>query len=225
MALDCAHTLEWELDAQLAVGARRLSNARLKRALDIVGSLLLLVLLAPFLLLVAIAVRIELRGPALFRQRRTGLDGVPFTIYKFRTMRTIEDGDVVTQVSRSDCRVTRIGAYLRRSSVDELPNLLNVLRGEMSLIGPRPHAVAHDRYWSAIIPTYNARQLAKPGITGLAQVEGCRGPTPQIELMAKRVACDLHYIRNWSLALDIAILFNANAGATGSGCLLGSGQS
>jgi len=159
------------------------------------------------LLLVAAAVCIESRGPALFRQRRTGLDGVPFVIYKFRTMTVLEDGDTVIQVTRNDCRVTRIGALLRRSSIDELPNLLNVLMGQMSLIGPRPHALAHDRYWSAVIPEYPARWLAKPGITGLAQVAGWRGETRDITSMANRVAHDLDYIRNWSLGLDITIAF------------------
>jgi len=207
MALDCAPALDQDLDAQLAGGARRLAGARLKRAFDIVGASMLLVLLAPFLLLIAAAVRAESPGPALFRQRRTGLDGVPFVICKFRTMTVLEDGDMVTQASRNDCRVTQIGALLRRSSIDELPNLLNVLMGQMSLIGPRPHALAHDRYWSAIIPEYQARWLAKPGITGLAQVEGWRGETPDIASMANRVAYDLEYIRNWSLGLDIAIAF------------------
>jgi putative colanic acid biosynthesis UDP-glucose lipid carrier transferase len=205
MALDCAPTFDHEFDAQLTDGARRLAGATLKRAFDIVGSSMLLILLLPFLLVVAVAIRAESNGPALFRQRRTGLDGVPFVICKFRTMTVLEDGDTVTQVTRRDCRVTRLGAILRRSSVDELPNLLNVFMGQMSLIGPRPHALAHDRYWSAIIPEYQARWLAKPGITGLAQVAGWRGETPDINSMANRVAHDLDYIRNWSLGLDIMI--------------------
>lgn len=205
MALDFFPTFYQDFDDRLKGGARRLSGAKLKRAVDIVGALLLLIVLAPLLLLVAVAVRAESKGPALFRQRRTGLDGVPFIICKFRTMTVLEDGDMVTQVSRGDCRVTRVGAFLRRSSVDELPNLLNVLKGDMSLIGPRPHALAHDRYWSAIIPEYQARWLAKPGITGLAQVAGWRGETPDIDSMAKRVAHDLEYIRNWSFGLDMTI--------------------
>ena len=205
MALDCAPTFEREVDAQLTEGARRLAGATLKRAFDIVGSSVLLVLLSPFLLIVAVAICAESRGPALFRQRRTGRNGVPFVICKFRTMTVLEDGDTVTQVSRGDCRVTRLGALLRRSSIDELPNLLNVFLGQMSLIGPRPHALAHDRYWSAIIPEYQARWLAKPGITGLAQVAGWRGETPDIDSMANRVSHDLDYIRNWSLGLDITI--------------------
>lgn len=207
MALDCVDTLDLELSSQLADGARRLSNARLKRLFDVVGASLLLIVLAPFLLVVACLVRLESPGPAFFRQRRTGLDGVPFTIYKFRTMTVVEDGEVVVQASRHDCRVTRLGAFLRRSSIDELPNLFNVLMGQMSLIGPRPHALAHDRHYSALIPEYNGRFLAKPGITGLAQVAGWRGETPTIDLMSNRVAHDLEYIRNWSLGLDVAIVF------------------
>src|SRR6185312_3647106 len=205
MALYFETTCARDSDAQLAMGARRLANARLKRVFDILGASLLLAVLTPVLVLIGIIVRAETRGPALFRQRRTGLGGVPFVIYKFRTMTVLEDGDTVIQVTRNDCRVTRIGAFLRRSSMDELPNLLNVLMGQMSLIGPRPHALAHDRYWSAIIPDYTARWLAKPGITGLAQVAGWRGETPDIDSMANRVAHDLEYIRSWSLGLDISI--------------------
>jgi len=205
MALYFETTCARDSDAQLAMGARRLANARLKRVFDILGASLLLAVLAPVLVLIGIIVRAETRGPALFRQRRTGLDGAAFVIFKFRTMTVLEDGDTVTQVTRNDCRVTRIGAFLRRSSMDELPNLLNVLMGQMSLIGPRPHALAHDRYWSAIIPDYTARWLAKPGITGLAQVAGWRGETPDIDSMANRVAHDLEYIRSWSLGLDISI--------------------
>jgi putative colanic acid biosynthesis UDP-glucose lipid carrier transferase len=205
MALECAQVLDLEVDPQLGDGAVRLYNARLKRLVDVVGASLLLLVLAPFLVLIAVLIRLESRGPALFRQRRTGLDGAPFVIYKFRTMTVAEDGDVVVQASRHDCRVTRLGRFLRRTSIDELPNLLNVLLGHMSLIGPRPHALAHDRYWSAIIPGYNSRFLAKPGITGLAQVEGWRGETPNLESMAGRIARDLDYIRGWSIGLDFAI--------------------
>ena len=120
-------------------------------------------------------------------------------------MTVAEDGDVIVQASRHDCRVTRFGRFLRRTSVDELPNLINVLLGQMSLVGPRPHALAHDRYWSAIIPHYPGRLLAKPGMTGLAQVKGWRGETPSVEAMAARVTHDLEYIRNWSIGLDFAI--------------------
>jgi putative colanic acid biosysnthesis UDP-glucose lipid carrier transferase len=205
MALDCAQVMAAEPDLQLEEGARRLHNARLKRLFDIVGASLLLVTLSIFLTLVAVLIRLESRGPALFRQRRTGLDGNTFTIYKFRTMTTVEDGEVIVQASRHDCRVTRVGYYLRRTSIDELPNLINVLFGQMSLVGPRPHALAHDRYWSEIIPDYIGRFRAKPGITGLAQVEGWRGETPDVESMVGRIAHDLDYIRNWSISLDLTI--------------------
>jgi putative colanic acid biosynthesis UDP-glucose lipid carrier transferase len=205
MALDFARASDFQADPQLEGGSRRLYNARLKRLIDVAGALLLLAVLGPALAVVAILIRMESRGPAFFRQRRTGLEGAPFVIYKFRTMTVAEDGDVVVQASRHDCRVTPLGRLLRRTSIDELPNLINVLLGHMSLVGPRPHALAHDRYWSAIIPEYNGRFLAKPGITGLAQVKGWRGETPNIEAMAGRVANDLDYIRNWSIGLDFAI--------------------
>jgi putative colanic acid biosynthesis UDP-glucose lipid carrier transferase len=156
---------------------------------------------------VAVLIRLESPGPALFRQRRAGLDGAPFIIYKFRTMKVVEDSDVVVQACRHDCRVTQLGYFLRRTSVDELPNLINVLLGQMSLIGPRPHALAHDRYWSTVIPEYSGRFLAKPGITGLAQVRGCRGETPNTESMAARIAYDLDYIRSWSILLDMLIAY------------------
>ena len=210
MALDCGQ-MEWEADAQLEVGAHRLHNAQLKRLVDIVGAGLLLLLLLPLFVLLGVLIRLESRGPALFRQRRSGLDGNIFVIYKFRTMTVAEDGDVVVQASRNDCRVTRLGRYLRRSSVDELPNLINVLLGQMSLVGPRPHALAHDRHWSRIIPDYNSRFLAKPGITGLAQVEGWRGETPTYESMARRIAFDLDYIRHWSIGLDLTIFLRTLA--------------
>lgn len=206
MALDFAQVLDCATDPQLEDGARRLRNARLKRLFDLVGASLLLILLAPFLGLVAVLIRLESRGPVLFRQRRSGWDGRVFVIYKFRTMTVAEDGEVVVQASRDDARITRIGRYLRRTSVDELPNLINVLLGQMSLVGPRPHAIAHDRYWSQLIPDYNNRLLAKPGMTGLAQVEGWRGETPTVESMARRIAFDLDYVRSWSIQLDLAIV-------------------
>jgi putative colanic acid biosynthesis UDP-glucose lipid carrier transferase len=206
MALECAQIVDWETDPQLEDGARRLRNAKLKRLFDLVGASLLLIFLAPFLGLVAVLIRLESRGPVLFRQRRSGWDGRVFVIYKFRTMTVAEDGDVVVQASRDDCRITRVGRYLRRTSVDELPNLINVLFGQMSLVGPRPHALAHDRYWSQVIADYNNRFLAKPGITGLAQVEGWRGETPTVESMARRIAFDLNYVRSWSIQLDLAIV-------------------
>jgi putative colanic acid biosynthesis UDP-glucose lipid carrier transferase len=182
------------------------ASSKLKRLVDVVGAGFGLVFLAPFLLLLVLVIRLESPGPALFRQRRKGRGGVPFVIYKFRTLRCLEDGPEIVQVEQDDRRLTRLGGFLRRSSIDELPQLLNVLKGNMSLVGPRPHALAHDEFYGAAIENYDARFLARPGISGLAQVSGLRGATPNIEWMAARVALDLEYIRHWSLGLDIRIL-------------------
>jgi lipopolysaccharide/colanic/teichoic acid biosynthesis glycosyltransferase len=206
MFLDYADLVLDNADEALELGAQRAQNAKLKRALDVVGAIAGLMLLAPVLLLIAIAIRIEGPGPALFRQTRSGLNGVPFKICKFRTMRCIEDGATIVQATTDDCRVTRVGALLRRTSLDELPNLINILKGEMSLVGPRPHALAHDNYYRTLIPTYGTRYMTKPGLTGLAQVEGYRGGTSDISLMAARVDRDIEYIRCWSIALDIQLL-------------------
>lgn len=207
MPLDCAQDLAWQADPQLSDGARRMSGALLKRLIDVAGSLFGLGLLGPFLVLIAILIRLESPGPVLFRQRRTGYGGETFTIFKFRTMAAAEDGPIVLQATRHDCRATRLGRFLRRTSIDELPNLINVLRGEMSLVGPRPHAVAHDRYWAMLVPEYEGRFMTKPGLTGLAQVEGFRGETPNIDSMSARVSYDLRYIRTWSVWLDFKIIF------------------
>jgi len=193
-------------DAGFASGARRLGGAKLKRLLDIAGALAGLAILAPLLVLVAVLIRLESPGPILFRQRRTGYGGATFVIYKFRTMAVSEDGPHVVQATRDDCRATRLGRILRRTSIDEFPNLINILKGEMSLVGPRPHALAHDRYWSTLVPGYEGRFMTKPGLTGLAQVEGYRGETPNVESMAGRIAYDLKYIREWSIGLDLKII-------------------
>jgi putative colanic acid biosynthesis UDP-glucose lipid carrier transferase len=182
------------------------ASSGFKRSIDVVGAGFGLLFLAPFLLLVVLLIRLESPGPALFRQRRKGRGGVPFVIYKFRTMRCLEDGPEIRQAERGDDRATRFGLFLRRSSIDELPQLLNVLKGEMSLVGPRPHALAHDEFYGAVLEDYDARFLARPGISGLAQVSGLRGATPHIEWMAARVALDLEYIGHWSLGLDLRIL-------------------
>jgi putative colanic acid biosynthesis UDP-glucose lipid carrier transferase len=178
----------------------------LKRILDIVLSLALIVLIAPFLLLVALLIRMDSAGPVLFRQTRLGLGGQPFKILKFRTMTVLENGDRVVQATRNDPRVTRLGRFLRQTSIDELPQLINVLKGEMSLVGPRPHARAHDVHYGAVIDAYNERQQMKPGITGWAQVNGFRGETPTIDCMRHRVAHDLWYVRHFDFALDLKIL-------------------
>jgi putative colanic acid biosynthesis UDP-glucose lipid carrier transferase len=206
MPLDCTHDPLSKADFALEEGGLRLSNSKLKRLVDVVGAGLGLLFLAPFLLLVAVLIRFESPGPSLFRQRRTGLNGATFIIYKFRTMEVLEDGPVVNQATRHDCRATSLGRFLRKTSIDELPNLINVLRGEMSLVGPRPHAVAHDRHWASMVGGYDGRFMAKPGITGLAQVEGFRGEILNSDCMAGRVAYDLQYIRDWTVGLDLKIL-------------------
>jgi lipopolysaccharide/colanic/teichoic acid biosynthesis glycosyltransferase len=205
-----AETLS-KADFALEEGGLRLSHSKSKRLMDVVGAGLGLLFLAPFLLLVGVLIRLESPGPSLFRQRRTGLNGAAFVIYKFRTMKVLEDGPAVSQARRGDCRATPLGRILRKTSIDELPNLINVLRGEMSLVGPRPHAVAHDRHWATLAPGYDGRFMAKPGITGLAQVEGFRGEILGADGLTARVAYDLHYIRDWSVALDLQILLRTLA--------------
>ncbi len=188
-------------------GAIRVRESKIKRFVDLLGSGLGLLVILPFLCLIALAIAMESEGPILFRQRRSGRDGKVFVIYKFRTMHVLEDGIDVLQATRNDNRTTHIGRFLRRLSIDELPQLLNVLKGDMSLVGPRPHAVAHDEYYMQTVPTYKLRFYCKPGITGLAQIEGFRGEIRDIPHMEQRVARDLAYIENWSLASDIRILF------------------
>lgn len=178
----------------------------LKRAFDITGAALLLIVFSPFLLMVAIAIKLESRGPVIFLQRRRGLNGRTFVIAKFRTMSVMENGTKVVQATQNDARVTRVGRWLRMTSVDELPQLVNVLLGQMSLVGPRPHAVAHDLKYGALISTYDQRSLVKPGITGWAQINRCRGETKTVQDMQARVEKDLWYVRNWSLWLDCLIL-------------------
>jgi putative colanic acid biosynthesis UDP-glucose lipid carrier transferase len=178
-----------------------------KRVFDFVVASLLLVLLAVPLLVVALAIKLASRGPVFFRQRRYGLDGQEILVWKFRTMTVCEDGHQVTQARKEDPRVTRIGAVLRRTGIDELPQLFNVVGGSMSLVGPRPHAAAHNEQYRKMIEGYMLRHKVKPGITGLAQVRGWRGETDTLEKMQRRVECDHEYIREWSLWLDIQILF------------------
>ena len=177
-----------------------------KRLLDIALAGLLLVLLAPALLLVSLAVVLDSPGPLLFRQTRTGRNGQIFSILKFRSMHVMEDDAQVRQALEGDVRVTRVGRIIRKLSLDELPQLLNVITGDMSLVGPRPHAVAHDAYYGAAISNYTVRQLVRPGITGWAQVNGARGATPTLEVMQRRVDLDLWYVAHASLALDLLIL-------------------
>jgi Undecaprenyl-phosphate glucose phosphotransferase len=182
------------------------SERAAKRIFDIAVATCSLLIMAPFLLAISLAVWIESPGPILFRQKRGGFNGRAFQILKFRTMHVMEDGAVITQAARHDDRITRIGWCLRRTSLDELPQLINVLRGDMSLVGPRPHALAHDDGYSKLISNYPFRHHVKPGITGWAQVNGFRGETPTVELMKQRVELDLRYVSNWSLWLDLRIL-------------------
>lgn len=182
------------------------SNGLIKRASDIVLSLLILALISPLLLLIAVAIKLDSPGPIIFKQRRYGLDGEEILVYKFRSMRVCEDGDTIQQAQKNDSRVTRIGAFLRRNSLDELPQFVNVLQGRMSIVGPRPHAVAHNEIYRNLIKGYMIRHKVKPGITGWAQVNGYRGETRTLDKMQARIDHDLDYLRNWSLRLDLHII-------------------
>jgi Undecaprenyl-phosphate glucose phosphotransferase len=179
----------------------------LKTVEDYVLGATLLLLASPILLIVSIAIRLEGKGPIFFIQQRHGFNNAVFRIYKFRTMIVAEDGDIVTQAQANDPRVTRVGRFLRRYSLDELPQLLNVIKGEMSLVGPRPHAMAHNHQYAQTIENYSGRHKVKPGITGWAQVNGFRGETSENEMMEQRVRYDLAYVDNWSLWFDLKILF------------------
>ncbi len=178
-----------------------------KRVFDLVVAGLAIIALAVPMLIIVVAIKLTSRGPVLFRQRRYGLDGREILVWKFRTMTVCEDGARVTQATKTDSRVTPLGAILRRTSIDELPQLFNVLGGSMSLVGPRPHAAAHNEQYRKMIQGYMLRHKVKPGITGLAQVRGWRGETDTLEKMQRRVECDHEYIREWSLWLDVKILF------------------
>jgi putative colanic acid biosynthesis UDP-glucose lipid carrier transferase len=178
----------------------------LKRLFDIFASGFGLLVFLPLLVMVMLAIKLESPGPAIFRQRRTGYRGRVFTILKFRTMTVTEDHGELRQATKGDARVTAMGALLRKLSIDELPQLVNVLKGDMSIVGPRPHALAHDEYYGALIPTYAARFRARPGLTGYAQVNGFRGEISDTRGMSDRVAADNSYIEEWSQSLDLAIL-------------------
>jgi putative colanic acid biosynthesis UDP-glucose lipid carrier transferase len=177
-----------------------------KRLSDFALASLILLAISPLMLAIGIGVKLSSPGPVLFKQRRYGLDGRRIVVYKFRSMTVAEDGDVVRQATKDDQRVTRFGAFLRRSSLDELPQFINVLQGRMSIVGPRPHAVAHNEMYRKLIRGYMIRHKVKPGITGLAQVNGLRGETDTVDKMKARIDCDLAYLRNWSLALDLKIV-------------------
>ncbi|MFT3817053.1 MAG: undecaprenyl-phosphate glucose phosphotransferase [Rubrivivax sp.] len=181
-------------------------NRWIKRASDLLLGSLILVLIAPVMALVAIGVKRSSPGPVIFKQRRTGMGGETIWVYKFRSMTTLDDGPNVRQATRGDPRVTPFGAFIRRTSLDELPQFVNVLQGRMSIVGPRPHALAHNDHYRGIVRAYMARHKVRPGITGWAQVNGCRGETDTVEKMARRVEYDLEYLHNWSLSLDLLII-------------------
>ena len=181
-------------------------NGLIKRASDIIFSLAILILISPLLAAIAIGIKRSSPGPILFKQRRYGVDGRKIVVYKFRSMTVAEDGDLVRQATKNDSRVTPFGAFLRRTSLDELPQFINVLQGRMSVVGPRPHAVAHNELYRKLIRGYMIRHKVKPGITGLAQVNGLRGETDTVEKMKARIDYDLAYLRNWSLLLDLQII-------------------
>jgi lipopolysaccharide/colanic/teichoic acid biosynthesis glycosyltransferase len=192
--------------SSVAHPSSRATESSLKRTLDVVVALLALALLAPLLGLVALAIAVEDGGPVLYRQYRTGLHGRVFTVLKFRSMSVSEDGDEVRQACRWDARVTRVGAIIRALSIDELPQLYNVLRGDMSLVGPRPHAVRHDEAWGRAVPAYRQRFRTRPGLTGYAQIRGFRGEVRDIGDIVRRTEADNYYIDNWSLKLELQIV-------------------
>ena len=182
------------------------TNELVKRLSDFVLAAIILVIISPLLLVLAIGVKLSSPGPIIFKQRRNGLDGEEIIVYKFRSMSAQDNGPVVRQATKDDPRITPFGAFIRRTSLDELPQFINVLQGRMSIVGPRPHAVAHNEQYRQLIKAYMVRHKVKPGITGWAQVNGHRGETDTIEKMKARVEYDLYYLRNWSLGLDLQII-------------------
>ncbi len=183
------------------------SNAIIKRIEDIVLSTLILIMISPVLLGLAFAVKFTSKGPVFFKQNRYGIDGKPIKVWKFRSMNVMEDGAKVTQATKNDSRFTPIGQFIRKTSLDELPQFINVLQGQMSIVGPRPHAVAHNEEYRKLVEGYMLRHKVKPGITGWAQINGWRGETDTLDKMEKRIEFDLEYIRNWSLFFDLKIVF------------------
>ncbi|HDG9833818.1 TPA: undecaprenyl-phosphate glucose phosphotransferase [Raoultella ornithinolytica] len=182
-------------------------NMIFKRLEDVVVSILIITLISPILLIIACAVKISSPGPVFFRQIRYGMDGKPIRVWKFRSMTVMENDSNVKQATKNDIRVTKVGKFLRSTSLDELPQFFNVLFGQMSVVGPRPHAVSHNEQYRSLIQGYMLRHKVKPGITGLAQINGWRGETDTLEKMEKRIEYDLLYIRGWSIWLDLKIIF------------------
>lgn len=181
-------------------------NGVVKSTSDIIAASIILILLSPLMLLIALGVKLSSPGPVLFKQRRYGLNGEEIKVYKFRTMTVCEDGPDIVQARKGDVRITKLGAFLRKTSLDELPQFINVLLGDMSIVGPRPHAVAHNEMYRKYIQGYMLRHKVKPGITGWAQVHGLRGETETMDKMQARIHYDLDYLRNWSLSLDLWII-------------------
>ena len=182
------------------------SKNKIKRIFDIFASAILILFFIPLFLFLSAAIRMDSPGSILFRQRRSGLLGLPFVIYKFRTMHAYEDGKNIQQATRGDIRVTRVGAIMRKLSLDELPQLLNVLKGDMSIVGPRPHALAHDELWANDVPTYVNRFRVRPGLTGYAQIMGLRGEITDDTQLKARVDADNYYVDSWSVNLEVSIL-------------------
>jgi putative colanic acid biosynthesis UDP-glucose lipid carrier transferase len=192
-------------------------NGVTKDMFDKVFAMMALILLTPLFIVIAISIKATSPGPVFFRQPRLGLNGKKFNVYKFRTMKVHQENDVVKQATKNDPRITPIGGFLRRTSLDELPQFINVLLGDMSVVGPRPHALQHNEMYKGVVELYMLRHRVKPGITGWAQIHGHRGETDTIDKMAKRVQFDLHYIQNWSLWMDIRIIiWTAFKGWTGN---------
>jgi putative colanic acid biosynthesis UDP-glucose lipid carrier transferase len=182
-------------------------NGMIKRGSDIVLSILILLLVSPIMLMIALCIMFTSPGAIIFQQRRYGLNGEQILVSKFRSMTVCEDGDTIQQAHKNDSRITPVGAFLRKTSLDELPQFFNVLQGRMSIVGPRPHAVAHNELYRTMIKGYMVRHKVKPGITGWAQVNGWRGETDTLDKMKMRIDYDLAYLQNWSLALDLYIIF------------------
>jgi len=207
MSVILALALEPGEHDDLTVPCNALDRAKLKRVFDVLFASAAILCLAPVLVLIAIGVKLSSPGDVLFKQRRYGKNGQVIDVLKFRSMRVMDDGPLVVQAKRGDARVTRFGAFLRRTSLDELPQFFNVLLGTMSVVGPRPHAVAHNEQHRTLILEYMLRHKAKPGITGWAQVNGYRGETDTLEKMIRRVECDLEYIRRYTFWLDLKIVW------------------
>jgi putative colanic acid biosynthesis UDP-glucose lipid carrier transferase len=182
-------------------------NGMIKRGSDIILSILILLLISPIMLIIALSIKFSSPGPIIFKQRRYGLNGEQILVSKFRSMTVCDDGDTIQQAQKNDSRITRVGAFLRKTSLDELPQFFNVLQGRMSIVGPRPHAVAHNELYRTMIKGYMVRHKVKPGITGWAQVNGWRGETDTLDKMKNRIDYDLAYLQSWSLALDLYIIF------------------